>query len=139
MLDTEGRVAIPKGANATLVVRNAQGQGKLQGQSELVLDVDSVEVAGHQYKLETVDVVERGKQGVGANKRTAEYAGGAAALGTIIGAVAGGGKGAAIGGLAGAGAGAVVQSVTRGKAVNVPAEMVLTFKLEAPVTIRQAQ
>lgn len=38
----------------------------------------------------------KGKQGLGVNKRTAEYTGGASAIGAIIGAIAGGGKRAAI-------------------------------------------
>jgi hypothetical protein len=137
--DADGAIAIPKGSNATLIVRAAAGQGKVKGQSELALDVDSVEVNGHTYQLETVDVVKKGSEGLGANRRTAEFSGGGAVLGTIIGAVAGGGKGAAIGALAGAGAGAVTQTVTRGKAVKVPSETVLTFQLEAPVTIRRSR
>jgi hypothetical protein len=52
----------------------------------------------------------------------------AAFLGTITGAIAGGGKGAAIGAAAGAGAG--TQILTRAKKVNVPAESLLTFRLE---------
>jgi hypothetical protein len=135
--DTEGRVAVPRGANATLVVRAANGQGKLQGQSELAVDVGSVDMDGHHYRLETSDFVERGKQGVGTNKRTGEFVGGGAALGGIIGAIAGGGKGAAIGALSGAGAGTATQGVTRGKAVRIPSETLLRFKLEAPVRIRE--
>ena len=135
--DSDGQVAIPKGSDAALVVRAVAGQGKLQGQSELVLDVDSVTVSGRKYQMETVDLVEKGKEGVGTNKRTAIYAGGGSALGGIIGAIAGGGKGAAIGALSGAGAGTAAQAVTRGKAVKVASETVLTFKLEAPVRIRE--
>jgi hypothetical protein len=101
VLDTGGRVAIPRGANATLVVRSASGQGKLQGQSDLAVDVSSVKVGGRAYRLETSDFVEKGKQGLGTNKRTGEFVGGGAALGGIIGAIAGGGKGAAIGALSG--------------------------------------
>jgi hypothetical protein len=56
--------------------------------------------------------------------------GGGAVLGTIIGAIAGGKKGAAIGAAAGAGAGAGAQVLTRGKRVNVPAESLVTFRLE---------
>lgn len=133
----DGQVAIPKGADAALVVRAVAGQGKLQGQSELVLDVESVTVAGHRYVMETGDLVQKGKEGVGTNKRTAIYTGGGSALGGIIGAIAGGGKGAAIGAASGAAAGAATQSVTRGKAVRVPSETILTFKLEAPVRIRE--
>jgi hypothetical protein len=137
--DTEGRVAVPRGSNATLVVREANGQGKLQGQSDLAVDVGSVDVAGRHYRLETSDFVEKGKQGVGTNKRTGVFAGGGAALGGIIGAIAGGGKGAAIGALSGAGAGTVTQGVTRGKAVRIPSETLLRFKLEAPVRIREVR
>ncbi len=135
--DADGEIAIPKGSDAALVVRSAEDQGKMQGRSELVLDVDSVMVNGRKYQLETGNLVTRGKEGVGTNKRTAIYAGGGSALGGIIGAIAGGGKGAAIGALSGAGAGTAAQAVTRGKAVRVPSETVLTFRLEAPVRIRE--
>jgi hypothetical protein len=137
VLDNNGRVAIPRGSNATLVVRSAEGQGKLQGQSDLAVDVSSVVVGGRTYRLETSDFVEKGKQGLGTNKRTGEFVGGGAALGGIIGAIAGGGKGAAIGGLAGAGAGTATQGITRGHAVRIPAETLIRFKLEAPVRIRE--
>jgi len=135
--DRDGQVAIPKGSDVALVVRSAEDQGKLQGRSELVLDVASVTVGGRKYLMQTGDLVQRGKEGVGTNKRTAIYTGGGSALGGIIGAIAGGGKGAAIGALSGAGAGTAAQAVTRGKAVRVPSETVLTFRLEAPVQIRE--
>jgi hypothetical protein len=137
VVDANGRVAIPRGASATLVVRSASGQGKLQGRSDLAVDVSDVVVGGHRYRLETSDFVEKGKEGVGTNKRTGVFAGGGAALGGIIGAIAGGGKGAAIGALSGAGAGTVTQGVTRGKAVRIPSETLLSFKLEAPVRIHE--
>ena len=135
--DSNGNVAIPRGSRATLVIREATAQGKVQGQSELAVDVAEVNVSGHTYRLETSDFVEKGKQGVGTNRRTAEYTGGGSALGTIIGAIAGGGKGAAIGALSGAAAGAVTQSATRGGGVRIPAETVLNFRLEAPIRIRE--
>ncbi len=113
--DDQGRVAVPRGSGASLVVRDAEAQGKVQGRSELVLDIASVHVGGRTYRIETTDLVEKGKEGVGANKRTAAYTGGVAALGSIIGAIAGGGKGAAIGAVSGAGAGIGVQTLTRGR------------------------
>jgi len=64
---------------------------------------------------------------------------GAAAVGAIIGAIAGGGKGAAIGAGAGAGGGALTQVLTKGGAIKVPAETVLTFQLDKPVKIVKAQ
>jgi hypothetical protein len=136
VVDTQGRVTIPRGANATLVVRSVQSQGKVKGQTELALDLGSVEVGGHRYQLETGNYVQKGREGVGKNKRTAEFIGGGTALGTIIGAIAGGGKGAAIGALSGAAAGTATQTFTRGK-VRIPPETLLTFRLEAPVHIRQ--
>jgi hypothetical protein len=139
VVDSAGRIAIPRGSNATLVVRNAEGQGKMQGRAELVVDVGSVTVGGHEYRLDTSDVEREGKQGVGVNKRTGAFAGGGAALGGIIGALAGGGKGAAIGALSGAGAGTVTQSVTRGKGAVIPSETVLSFKLETPVHIHEVR
>ena len=135
--DDQGRVAVPKGANATLLVREVSAQGKIKGQSELVLDVASVEVAGRSYQLETRDLTEKGKDGIGANQRTAVYTGGAAAVGSIIGAIAGGAKGAAIGAASGAAAGGGVQTITRGKSVRVAPETILRFTLEQPLQIRR--
>jgi len=89
--------------------------------------------------VSTTDLQQKGKQGIGANKRTAVYTGGGAALGAIIGAIAGGGKGAAIGAGAGAGGGALTQVLTKGGAIKVPAETVLTFQLDKPVKIVEAQ
>lgn len=57
--------------------------------------------------------------------------------GGIIGAIAGGGKGAAIEVLSGGGAGTAAQGLTRGQAVRIPAETLISFKLEAPVKIRE--
>ncbi|HWD98378.1 MAG TPA: hypothetical protein VG345_05065 [Bryobacteraceae bacterium] len=137
VMAADGGVAIPHGANATLVVRDASRQGKVQGRSDLAVDIGSVEIGGRRYRLETSDFVQQGKQGLGTNKRTAEFTGGGGVLGTILGAVAGGGKGAAIGALSGAAAGATTQSLTRGKPVRIPAETVMRFRLEAPVHIRE--
>lgn len=138
VLDANGDVVIPRGSNAQIVIRSASKGGRFRGASDLVLDLQSVSVEGQQYMVSTTDLKQSGKQGLGANKRTAEYTGGAAALGAIIGAIAGGGKGAAIGAGAGAGGGAVTQILTKGGSVKVPAETVLTFQLDKPVKIVEA-
>ncbi|HZT30779.1 MAG TPA: hypothetical protein VFA33_12895 [Bryobacteraceae bacterium] len=138
VLDPSGAVVIPKGANAQIVIRSASGGGRIRGASDLVLDLQSVSIGGQQYQLSTTDVAERGKSGVGANKRTAAYTGGGAALGAIIGAIAGHGKGAAIGAASGAGAGALTQILTKGGSIKVPAESILTFKLDKPLHITAA-
>lgn len=139
VLDADGSVVIPHGSNAQIIIRSASKGNRFHGQSDLVVDLQSVSVEGQQYLVSTTDLLQKGKQGVGANKRTAEYTGGGAALGTIIGAIAGHGKGAAIGALAGAGAGAATQVATKGGSIRIPAETVLTFKLDKPVQIVVAQ
>ena len=137
--DANGDVVIPHGSNAQILIRSASKGGRFRGASDLVLDLQSVSVEGKQYSISTSDVRQQGKEGLGANKRTAEYTGGAAALGAIIGAIAGGGKGAAIGAGAGAGGGALTQVLTKGSSIRVPAETVLTFQLDKPVRIVEAK
>lgn len=139
VIGTDGGVAIPKGSDATLAVRASRGQGKVKGQSEIVIDLAAVDVGGRHYDLETSDVARKGKQGLGKNRRSAKFIGGGAVLGTVVGAVAGGGVGAAIGAASGSAAGAGLQAVTRGKAVRIPAETVLSFRLEQPVDILLGQ
>lgn len=133
--DANGDVVIPSGANAQIVIRSAAKGGRIRGSSDLVLDLASVSVGGQMYQLSTSDLVRQGKVGMGANKRTAEYTGGGAAIGAIIGAIAGHGKGAALGAASGAGAGAITQIVTKGGSIKVPAETVLTFKLDRPLRV----
>jgi len=126
--DANGNVAIPKGSNAELIVKKASNK-------DLTLDLESVNVNGQRYAVTAgVSSLSSGQwDGIGKNKRTAEFIGGGAALGAIIGAIAGGGKGAAIGAAVGAGGGAGTQVLTRGKTVKIPAESLLTFRLEQPL------
>jgi hypothetical protein len=139
VLDTAGNVVIPRGANAQIIIKSASKGGRFRGASDLVLDLASVSVDGRQYQLNTTDIAERGRSGIGKNKRTAEFAGGGAAIGAIIGAIAGHGKGAAIGAGSGAGAGALAEILTKGGAIKVPVESVLTFRLESPLRVVAAR
>lgn len=130
VLDRDNRVAIPRGATAELIVRNVN-------RSDMALDLESVTVNGQRYIVQTQNErysADR-KAGVGKNERTGKYVGGGALAGAIIGAIAGGGKGAAIGAIAGGAAGAGAQTITRGKEVRVPAETVVSFRLEQPLTV----
>jgi hypothetical protein len=63
--------------------------------------------------------------------------GGGAGLGALIGGLAGGGKGAAIGALAGGGAGTAGSAFTGNKQIVLPAETLLTFKLDHSVRITE--
>jgi hypothetical protein len=125
--DRNGNIAIQRGSNVELVVRRIS-------RYDVTLDLDSVMINGERYGVEGEDFVgSQNNSGIGANQRTGEYLGGGAILGAIIGAIAGGGKGAAIGAAGGAAAGAGVQVLTRGRNINVPAESLLTFRLEQPM------
>jgi hypothetical protein len=135
VLDADGAVVIPDGSNAKIVIKSASKGGRFSGQSDLVLDLRAISVEGQEYLIGTSDLQQRGREGVGANKRTAIFTGGGAAIGAIIGAIAGGGKGAAIGAASGAGGGAITQVVTKGGSVKVPAETILTFKLDRPLHV----
>lgn len=135
--DSSGRVVIPKGSPAELVIRKVSA-GNVTGGSELSLDLQSVKVDGHRYIVSSEDIQQQGAQGIGANKRTATMVGGGAVLGTLIGAVAGGGKGAAVGALAGAAAGTGAEVLTKGQAVQVSAESKLRFKLDKELRLDQA-
>jgi hypothetical protein len=138
VMNATGQVIIPKGSEAELVIRRVKSAGAVTGSSDLALDLQSVKVGGRRYTVSTEDVERKGREGLGGNKRTAEMVGGGAALGTLIGAIAGGGKGAAIGAATGAAAGAGTQVLTRGKAVKVPAESKLRFKLDQPLHLQAA-
>jgi bifunctional DNA-binding transcriptional regulator/antitoxin component of YhaV-PrlF toxin-antitoxin module len=135
--DRSGRVVIPRGADAELIMRDASD-------SEIVMDLESVNVNGRRYTVNTStetlssSSADNRKEGVGANERTGKYVGGGALIGSIIGAIAGGGKGAAIGAVTGAGAGAVGQTVTRGGRIQLPAESLLTFRLNSPLAVGAA-
>ncbi len=125
-----GGVAIPRGSRATLIAEPTNN-GK-----DTVLDLRSVSVGGSTYSLAAAGGGKNtGTSTLGANKRTAKYVGGGAVVGTVLGALLGGGKGAAIGALAGGAAGAGAQVYT-GKKSGIPAETQLTYKLAQPLTLR---
>ena len=127
--DAQGNIAVPRGATAELVVRRGPD-------NELVLDLDSVTVHGRRYGVDATrnrigGGVDIRNSGLGANKETARNVGGGAVLGAILGAVIGGGDGAAAGAAAGAAVGAGAQILTKGRRVNVPAEALLSYRLQS--------
>jgi hypothetical protein len=127
--DGQGNLAIPKGATAELVVRRG-------ADNELVLDLDSVTVHGRRYGVDATrnrigGGVDIRNSGIGANSETARNVGGGALLGAILGGVIGGGDGAAAGAAAGAAVGAGAQILTKGRRVNVPAEALISYRLQS--------
>jgi hypothetical protein len=134
VLDGSNNIVVPRGSDAVLVIRSASA-GSVITSPDITLDIQSITVAGQRYLVSTADLQEKSNTGIGANKRTAEMVGGGAVLGALIGAVVGHGKGAAIGAAAGAAGGAGVEILVKGKEVRVPAETVLKFMLNQPVSL----
>ena len=127
-----GKVVIPKGAHAKLVVTSVQASGRLSTPAKLYLRLKSVEVHGKTYTIATSS---SGKTMGGKGKRDAGFSGGGAGAGALIGGLAGGGKGALIGAGVGAGAGTAGAAATGKKEVEFPAETRLSFTTRAPATI----
>jgi hypothetical protein len=127
-------VAIPKGATVSGTVTDAKPLGKFAGGAVLQVRLDSITLNGSDLPVQTALRTFSAK---GKGKRTAVMAGGGAALGGIIGALAGGGKGAAIGMAAGGGAGAGGAAFTGNKDIVLPAESAVSFELTQPLEVRQ--
>jgi hypothetical protein len=135
VFDSAGAIAIRAGTPAKLLVRDI-GAGGAAHSPDLVLDLFSVRAGGREYRVVTSDVDVSNRQGVGANRRTAEYMAEGSGLGALLGAIVGGGKGAAVGAAAGAGGGLMTQIFTRGKEIKIPVESVLTFRLDRTLVLR---
>lgn len=131
-LVADGMVAVPRGASITGRVVDAKDAAHFKGSSLLSIELTQISTRSRQIPVVT-DAFS--KEGAARGKNTAVKTGGGAALGAIIGALAGGGKGAAIGAVAGGGAGAGVNAVTRGQQVEIQPETLINFKLQSPITI----
>jgi hypothetical protein len=125
-------VAIPRGTSVIGRVVDAKDAAHFSGSSLLSIELTALDVNGKQISVVTAPYVQQGK---GRGKNTALKTGGGAAIGAIIGGLAGGGKGAAIGAASGGGIGAGVNGVTRGEQVKIPAETLVNFQLQSPVSV----
>ena len=135
-LSSEGDVAIPAGYDVQGHIVDVKSAGKFAGKSEVVLQLDRINVGSKSYSLQT-DQYRRAGSSRGTN--TAEKVGAGAAIGAIIGGLAGGGKGAGIGAAAGGGLGGGVQAATKGQQIKLPTETVLNFTLQSPLTVTVAE
>lgn len=128
-------VAIPEGSTAHGEVLVAHKRGRFKGQSVLGLTLTGLNVHGTEYRIETSNLT-RTKKGKG--KRTAALIGGGAGLGMLVGGVATGGVGLLVGGLAGGGAGTLASAFTGNGDIKIPAESVVTFRLQNPLKLTPA-
>lgn len=130
LTDLNGNTLVPRGADVVVKLAADQQSGKIEGRTVLTLDLVSLNLNGRDVPIDTSNVTE---QSSSRGARSTKVIGGTAALGAIIGAVAGGGKGAAIGAASGAGVGTAAEVMTKGQRVRIPSETRLSFTLQQPV------
>jgi hypothetical protein len=125
-------VAVPSGSAASGEILLAHKRGRFKGKSVLALTLTRLEVNGSLYRIDTNNLA-RTKKGKG--KRSAAFIGGGAGMGMLIGGLATGGVGLVVGGLAGGGAGALGAAFTGNGDLSIPAESVVTFRLQDALTL----
>ena len=112
ILDQKGAVLIPRESPVELVVRSLPylGPGGV-GMTLLTLDVGAVTVSGVRYPVET-DAETPGAGGIGVERGAAKGVGGDEASSHVV---------------------------TRGRSINVPAETLLAFQIQAPIRLQGYQ
>lgn len=127
-----GVLAIPRGATVHGVVTESKKAGDLGGSAELALRLTSLDLGGHSYDLASDQFKVKSPNKAG---QTVGSAVGGGILGTIIGCAVGRGAGCAIGAGAGIAAGTAASAASPGPRAWIPAEALVTFHLNAPVTV----
>jgi hypothetical protein len=127
-IQVNGRELYPKGADVIGRVTDVRATGRLSEPGELDLVLNTVSSGTVAASIHVEPLVIKGESHA---KSNATKIGGGAALGAVIGAIAGGGKGAAIGTLAGGAAGTGAAAATGKKPALVDSEAVLTFVTSA--------
>ena len=110
VLDQNGAVLIPTQSSIELVVRSLPylGPGGV-GMTLLTLDIDAVTVSGVRYPVESDDEAP-GAGGIGVDRGAIRWIGGSEeATGHVV---------------------------TRGRSIDVPAETLLAFQIDAPIRLR---
>ena len=128
----EDRVVIPRGAQLSGRIVEARASGHLKTPAVLAITLTELEAGGDSYDISTSTFSRRAASHKG---RNAKWIGGSTAGGALLGALIGGGKGAAIGAGAGAGGGTAAAYATGKKDIELPAETLLHFRLNEPVTV----
>jgi len=131
-LVVSGVVLAPQGATAVLLVADSDPGGRVKGKAKIGLQLTAMQLTG---TIKPVATNIAWFQAHATKRKDAAKIGILSGIGAAIGAVAGGGKGAAIGAGAGGGAGTALVLSTHGDPAVIPAESVLQFQLQQPITI----
>ena len=121
----DGRVAVPRGTQATLEVVGVDRSSTMKGRDRIRLTIRALHVRGGSYPVATNFVEFKGPS---EGKKARNKILGGAAVGGLVGGLIGGGSGAALGAAAGGGTGAAVAGSGKAHLV-VPAETPLQFQL----------
>lgn len=128
----DGVVAAQPGETIGGRVTNAEKAGRVQGVSQLGIQLTDLTLAdGQQVPIQSQFLNSTAGTSRG---RDAGAIGGTTALGAAVGGIADGGFGAGLGAAAGAAASTIGVLLTRGHATIIYPESVLTFRIVAPVT-----
>jgi hypothetical protein len=131
----DGFIIAERGARVEGRVVDAAPAGRGRGASHIAVSVVRVATSDRQnIRIRTEPYT---KDGPTPAVLDAAKVGGGAAVGAVIGAIAGGGKGAAIGAGAGGVLGAGDVLLTRGKAVEIPVETRISFRVQDSITITE--
>jgi hypothetical protein len=127
-----GVLAIPRGATVHGVVTESKKAGDLGGSPVLALKLTSMDLGGQNYPLDSDQFKVKGPNKAG---QTVGSAVGGGIVGTIIGCAVGRGVGCAVGAGAGVAAGTAASAASSGPGVWIPAEALVTFHLNTPLTV----
>jgi hypothetical protein len=123
-IEVNGKQFYPKGADVMGRVTDVHPTGRLSEPGELDLVLNTVSSGTVAVSIHVEPLIIKGESH---SKSNVTKIGGGAALGAVIGAIAGGGKGAAIGTLAGGAAGTGAAAATGKRPATVDSEAVLAF------------
>ena len=128
-----GYLAIPRGATIHGVITDVEQQpDRLSGSPSFGLKLITLDLGGRQYPI--VSDVFRVK-GPSKTPRTVGNTVGTAILGALIGGAVGGGPGAAIGAVSGGTVGVAASAATPNPRAWIPAEALVVFHLQQPITL----
>lgn len=132
-LVVDGVVVAERGQSLSGRVMETQKAGRVQGVSRLAVELTDLSlVDGQRLSIQTQLISRSGPTSEG---RDAGAIASTTVTGAAVGAAADWGRGAAIGAGVGAAAGVVGVLLTRGRQTVIFPESVLTFRIDAPVTI----